>query len=201
MDRLKIEIVIIVFSILLLFGLGVRAKIETDIRIQENKILELKEQIKSKNEQIVSLQEQLVVPEYAQPIDKIIISSGTGIRKNPLGGSEEALHKGCDIPAAIGTSVYAVLPGVVAENYLAPGYYNGIRFNGHKVYGGYILIDHGNELFSLYAHLSKNLVHEDQYVEAGMKIGEVGNNGISTNPHLHFEIAVNPFKYLEERRR
>ncbi len=199
MDRPKIEIVIIIFSVLLLVGFGIRANVETELRLKASTILELQQQVALTNYQIVYLQEELKPLPFSQPVDEIRVSSGVGIRRSPLGGSTEALHKGYDIPAAIGASVYAVLPGVVAENYLSPGYYNGIRFNGHKVYGGYILIDHGNELFSLYAHLSKNLVREDQYVEVGMKIGEIGNSGFSTNSHLHFEIVISPFRFLKGR--
>ena len=201
MDRLKIGIVIIVFSILLLFGLGVRAKIETDIRIQENKILELKEQIKNKNNQIGDLQEQLVVPGYAQPVDKIIISSGTGIRKNPLGGSTEAMHRGIDISAQKGTPVYAALAGLVVEHYLIPGWHNGKYYKGHPIMGGMITIKHETGLYSLYGHLSASFVKEGDWIEAGMKIGEIGSTGLSTGAHLHWEIIVDSFKYLEERRR
>ena len=199
MNEIKTEISIIIFSILLLLGLGIRAKAETEIVKQRNHIEELQAQIALKNYKIVNLQEKLKPLPYSQPVDKVTISSGVGIRKNPLGGSTETLHKGYDIPAPAGTPIYAVMSGIVAENYLPPGYYNGIRFNGHKIYGGYILIDHGNELFSIYAHLSKSIVHEGDYVEAGMKIGEIGNSGFSTNPHLHFEIVISPFRFLEDR--
>lgn len=137
---------------------------------------------------------------YHPPLDNLIISSATGYRLDPMGGSTEALHKGLDLAAPIGTPVYAVLPGVVAEHWLVPGWHHGKQYNGHPTFGAMIVIDHGEGLFTIYGHLSKTQVHEGNHVDAGDKIGEVGNTGISTGPHLHFELVIDPLIYLEERK-
>ena len=197
---MKIENVMTISSILLLLALGVRAKLETEMIIQNNKILKLEEQIKSKVKYIQSLQKQLGPLKYSQPLDQIIISSITGIRVNPMGGGTERLHKGVDLIGKKGDPVKALLSGKVVEHWLVPGRYNGEYFSGHEIYGGYIVIDHGNELFSSYGHLSKTFVREDQWVEAEEQIGELGTTGSSTGPHLHLEIIINPFRYLKERK-
>jgi len=197
---MKIDNIMILFSVLLLIGLGIRADIETDLRARDNRIFILQQQVNIKVEQIQSLQDQLKPLPYSQPLNYIRVSSKTGIRTNPMGGGKERLHQGIDLIGKIGNPIYSVLAGRVVENWLSPGWHNGIRFNGHPVMGGYIVIDHGDQVFSLYGHLSRTIVREDQWVEAGEKIGELGNTGISTGAHLHFQIVTNPFKYLKERR-
>jgi murein DD-endopeptidase MepM/ murein hydrolase activator NlpD len=184
-----------------LFGLGVRADIETGIRFQENRVLKLEGLVKGKTYQIKELHRQLQPPEYSQPVDQIVISSITGIRVNPMGGGTESLHKGIDLSGKKGTPIKALLSGRVVGHWLPPGWYGDRYFHGHSAYGGYIVLDHGNQLFSTYGHLSKTFVHEDDWIEIGQKIGEMGSTGISTGTHLHFEIVANPFRYLEERKR
>ena len=61
-----------------------------------------------------------------------------------------------------------------------------------------IVIDHG-EFFTVYGHLSATYVHEEDEVEAGQVIVLVGDTGLSTGPHLHFELVINPLKYLKEK--
>jgi len=200
MNEIKMEISIIIFSILLLLGLGIRAKAETEIVKQRNHIEELQMQIALKNYRIVNLQEELKPLPYSQPLKQIRVSSITGIRTNPLGGGAERLHQGYDLIGEVGDSVDSVLAGRVVENWIAPGWKNGILYNGHPVMGGYIVIDHGSQVFSLYGHLSKSIVREGQWIGAGEKIGELGNTGVSTGPHLHFSIVLNPFGYLKNRR-
>lgn len=207
--KLRFEPVIIFFVIMLLFGLAVRADIETDIRFRESVIVGLERRIGGKVHQIVGLQKlvqkQMQSPEYAQPVDEIIISSLTGIRvnplgSNPLGGNVEDLHEGVDLVGEKGTPVRALLSGRVVLHWLPPGWYGKKYYGGHSVFGGYIVIDHGDELFSKYGHLSKTFVHEGGWIEQGQIIGEMGSTGKSTGSHLHLEIVVNPLKYLSERR-
>ena len=193
------ELFTIIFSLLIVLGLGIRANIETQLQAQASKIIELRGEIAEGVRQIEGLQEQLKPLEYAQPLNQIEVSSETGMRLSPMGGGEERLHQGTDLKGDIGDPVYSVLAGQVAGNWMSPGFYGGKWFDGHKTFGGYIVIDHGGQ-FSLYGHLSRTIVREGQWVKAGEKIGELGNTGISTGPHLHFSIVVNPFKYLRERR-
>jgi len=99
-------------------------------------------------------------------------------------------HAGVDFEGNFGDEVKSFKNGVVAE----VGY---SRFG----YGNAILVDHGDGLSSLYAHLTAIYVGKDQSVDTGTVIGTVGSTGRSTGSHLHFEVrlngqAQNPFAYL-----
>jgi len=106
------------------------------------------------------------------------ISSGFGWRSGPFGGSSEH-HDGIDIPARTGTHIHAAGGGTVT--------FSGWR-NGH---GNTVIIDHGNGMYTLYAHNSHNVVAVGQRVSRGDVIAHVGSTGRSTGPHLHFEVHVN----------
>ena len=136
---------------------------------------------------------------HSPPLEAAVVSSGCGHRLDPMGGSTEGLHKGVDLVGPIGAPVRAVLAGTVAEHWLAPGWHWGKQYHGDPVFGGKIVLDHGEGLYSIYGHLSATFVHEGERIEAGQVIGELGNTGISTGPHLHLEIVVDPLRYLEER--
>jgi murein DD-endopeptidase MepM/ murein hydrolase activator NlpD len=95
-------------------------------------------------------------------------------------------HKGLDIKVYIGDTIRAAFAGRVRV----------VRYEG-RGYGKYVVIRHDNGLETYYAHMSKQLVVEDQEVRAGQPIGLGGNTGRSTGSHLHFEtrlcgIALNP---------
>lgn len=102
------------------------------------------------------------------------ISSDYGPRNCPFHGRE--VHSGIDIPAPTGTSVVAAAPGTV----------NLAGYNGS--YGKCIILNHGNNIYTLYGHLSSYIVSAGQKVTAGQKIGNVGSTGNSTGSHLHFEV-------------
>jgi murein DD-endopeptidase MepM/ murein hydrolase activator NlpD len=86
-------------------------------------------------------------------------------------------HSGIDFVANLGTNVYCTAPGVVMK-------INKSRFK----YGNQILIYHENGFMTRYAHLNKILVKEGQIIQRNTIIGEVGSTGLSTGPHLHYEI-------------
>lgn len=95
-------------------------------------------------------------------------------------------HKGLDIKVYIGDTIRAAFSGKVRI----------VAYEG-KGYGNYIVIRHNNGLETIYGHLSKQLVSENEYVRAGEPIGLGGNTGRSTGSHLHFEtrlcgVALNP---------
>jgi len=89
------------------------------------------------------------------------------------------MHNGIDIGNDIGEPVYSSLDGVVKECHYEEGY------------GNKILIDHGNNIITVYAHLNEFKTTVGTQVKKGDLIGRVGNTGNSTGPHLHFEVRVN----------
>ncbi|PJA47742.1 hypothetical protein CO172_00190 [Candidatus Uhrbacteria bacterium CG_4_9_14_3_um_filter_36_7] len=98
-------------------------------------------------------------------------------------------HGGIDLPAPTGTPIGSAGPGYVAWT------------RKGSQYGNYVMIFHSNGVATLYAHLSKIMVEPDQFVSRGETIGLVGSTGLSTGPHLHFEvrqdgIPQNPLDYL-----
>ena len=109
------------------------------------------------------------------------ITSLFGFRIHPITG-ERRFHAGTDLGAAEGTPVLAAQAGTV----VSAGYAGG--------YGMMVVLDHkvnGSELQSRYAHLSGILVEPGKSVKKGEVIGLVGSTGLSTGPHLHFEMAQN----------
>lgn len=116
------------------------------------------------------------------------VGSSFGEREDPFNG-EGAFHSGIDIDAPMGTPVRATGDGNVAEAGMASGY------------GREVVIDHGHDLSTVYAHLSGFAVLPGQHVTCGQIIGYVGESGRATGPHLHYEVRVhnvpvNPHKYL-----
>lgn len=116
------------------------------------------------------------------------ITSGFGPRRHPILGTTR-LHTGVDMTASSGTKIKAADGGTV----ILAGYYGG--------YGNTVIIDHGGGVATLYAHQSKLGVDDGETVDAGEVIGYVGSTGLSTGPHLHFEVRVNgnpvdPANYL-----
>ncbi len=115
---------------------------------------------------------------FLLPIKRISISTPFGA-KRILNGKKRYIHWGVDLRARRGTPVRASLSGkVVLAREL---YYTGKT----------VIIDHGCGIHTLYAHLSKLLVKEGEFVKRGKVIGRVGSTGRSTGPHLHFGVYVN----------
>jgi len=112
------------------------------------------------------------------PVKTGQITSQYGMRKDPFTG-KRTMHRGIDIAARTGTSIYPVGKGKVI-------------FSGSKAgFGHTVEIKHSRTVVSRYSHLKKSLVIEGQMVKTTDVIAQVGNTGRSTGPHLHLEIAFN----------
>lgn len=64
-------------------------------------------------------------------------------------------------------------------------------------YGGYIVLQHDNGTYTVYAHMSRTNVHTGDKVKQGQKIGVIGDTGIATGVHLHFEIVLTPHNFIK----
>jgi murein DD-endopeptidase MepM/ murein hydrolase activator NlpD len=116
------------------------------------------------------------------------LTSGYGWRNDPISGVRR-YHAALDMAVPEGTTVKAAMDGRIAT----------VGYNA--TYGRYIIVSHGSGFQTMYAHLSNVLVKQNAWVLQGAKIGESGNTGYSTGPHLHFAVykngrAVNPLDYL-----
>lgn len=109
-----------------------------------------------------------------KPVDGTI-TSGFGIRRDPVTGRTN-MHKGLDIANTRGTEIKAAGSGIVTFS----------GYNGS--YGKIIVISHGYDYKTVYAHNNKNYVSVGDHVDKGEVIGEVGSTGKSTGPHVHFEV-------------
>lgn len=107
-----------------------------------------------------------------------LITSRFGYRVAPTTGAS-TYHGGLDIGASMGASIVAAGAGDV------------IYAGANGGYGNCVMIDHGNGVVTVYAHMSSIGVSYGQYVTAGQYVGAVGSTGVSTGPHCHFEIRIN----------
>ena len=107
-----------------------------------------------------------------------LITSRFGYRVAPTTGAS-TYHGGLDIGAGMGASIVAAGAGDV------------IYAGANGGYGNCVMIDHGNGVVTVYAHMSSIGVSYGQYVTAGQYVGAVGSTGVSTGPHCHFEICIN----------
>lgn len=117
------------------------------------------------------------------------LTSGFGMRVHPLSG-QKLLHTGMDLSAQKGTPVYATADGIVS-------------FSGwSKGNGNIVVIEHGHGFSTVYAHNSKNLMKVGQTVRRGQQISTTGSTGVSTGPHVHYEVwkngkCVNPASFTK----
>lgn len=124
------------------------------------------------------------------PLASASLTSNFGMRTHPVLGGRRA-HTGIDLAAPTGTPIYATADGIVSK---------AERFSS---YGLYVSIEHGAQLQTRFAHMSRIAVANGERVKKGDIIGYVGSTGRSTGPHLHYEVrvageAVNPIPYMVE---
>ena len=113
------------------------------------------------------------------------ITSGFAYRVHPITG-KYTMHGGVDIAAAAGSEIRAAMDGIVRSA------------KSDSSSGNYLILDHNESLATMYAHCQELLVEEGQVVEKGQVIALVGSTGMSTGPHLHFEVRLNGIKLNPE---
>jgi murein DD-endopeptidase MepM/ murein hydrolase activator NlpD len=160
-------------------------KISKRLYIQSKSFDEVVNLAKSKEKMIASI--PAIMPINQKDLSHAV-TSGFGWRTHPIYKTQE-FHMGMDFTAEQGTHIYATGDGVVlrADN-LAQGY------------GHHVVIDHGFGYQSLYGHMSKIVAKAGQKITRGQLIGYVGSTGLSTAPHIHYEVIkngekVNPINY------
>ncbi|MDP8239507.1 MAG: M23 family metallopeptidase [Candidatus Hatepunaea meridiana] len=164
----------------LLFNLD---KLEREIKLQKQSFLEIERQFAGKDE-------ILAHTPSIRPVEGGHISSSFGRRRDPFTRCWKH-HNGLDFSLERGTPVFATAEGAVIYAKRTPGF------------GKIVIIDHGYGYNTAYGHLNVFNVAKGQKVKRGQKIGEVGNTGRSTAPHLHYEVridkkAVDPIDYFFE---
>jgi len=145
-------------------------KIEREIRLQRSSFLEIERQLA---EQADLLKHTPSI----RPVEGGYVSSGFGRRTDPF-NSRWVHHNGIDISVERGTPVFSTADGVVIHAKMVHGL------------GKLVVVDHGYGFATAYGHLAIINVYKGQSVTRGQKIGEVGNTGRSTAPHLHYEVHV-----------
>ena len=165
---------------------------ETDIRGDlhdlQLKLPDLIESFEETVDAITSYEEKMQAVPTVFPAAEGRISSTFGERSDPFTG-QTSFHSGLDIAAPQGTEIYAAADGVVETA------------RKHQGYGNKIIIDHGNEYETLYAHLHTMNAEPGDKVEKGDVIGGMGTTGRSTGVHLHYEVIQNgeyidPYPYI-----
>jgi murein DD-endopeptidase MepM/ murein hydrolase activator NlpD len=144
--------------------------------------------------------------DFGSPLsDDYVISSPFGYRKSVMGGLEDGLHRGADlVPISITkdkkaeVKILAVEDATVYVVFGPPGSFdkNGNKLHGHPLFGGMVILYHGDGWYSLYGHMKETWVRTGQRVKKGQPIGLVGSTGQSTGPHLHFELDRDPMCFL-----
>ncbi|MDD4377652.1 MAG: peptidoglycan DD-metalloendopeptidase family protein [Eubacteriales bacterium] len=158
-----------------------KSALEGDKAKLESQIDQLNAEADKIKDQIYAMQDHDAVYEggvFMWPTTSTYITSEFGFRLHPVLGIWKG-HTGIDIGVSSGSPVYASADGKV----IVSGWYGG--------YGNAVVIDHGSGLSTLYGHNSSVNVSVGQTVKKGTVIASSGSTGISTGPHLHYEIRVN----------
>lgn len=160
---------------------GIREKIQASVPPRHRASLDGQQEDEQLEKILADLHSDLKQMIAALPSDWPVqgrVVSGVGLRPSPLTG-ETAFHAGLDIPNPIGTPVHAAGDAVVES------------IEQSEAKGRTLILNHGQQIKTHYAHLSKVLVNKGDQVSKGQAIAQVGNTGKSTGPHLHYEVRVN----------
>lgn len=157
------------------------ARLEREVKLEYDSYHDLMSTFQNKQDSILYLP-------ALRPVIKGRVSSKFGNRPHPLLKIRRH-HDGIDISAKRGTPIYATADGIVKF----------AKRNGG--YGRMVILDHKYGYQTRYGHMNKILARKGQTIKRGEKIGEVGNSGLSTAPHLHYEVRfkgepINPDAYF-----
>lgn len=158
--------------------------LDQDIAIYEKSVKELEEESRRIQRELANMQKQggsykgkPWTSRFLKPVDGPIVS-GFGYRIHPI-YKRKKFHMGVDISASYGKPIKAGGDGKV------------VFADWRGGYGKCVIIDHGKGVSTLYGHMSSISVANGDVVKAGSIIGKIGSTGLSTGPHLHFEVRIN----------
>ncbi len=162
------------------------------IELQDDKIIKKISNIYKSVDDLEYYREVSQYVPLGKPVWSYWVSSKFGYRSDPF-NKRRAGHKGIDLASRTGNKIKVPARGRVVRTRIS-----------NKGYGNLVDIDHGNGFKTRYAHLHKIYVKEGDYLEVDDAIGEVGNTGRSTGPHLHYEILyqnhpVDPLPFMQAK--
>ena len=142
--------------------------------LRKQEFLNIKEKIQYLN----FLESFLNTIPISKPMNNYYLTSKFGLRTDPFTKTMKN-HRGLDMAGNFGASVLATSDGVVE------------KVSSSKGFGNAVIVNHGNEIKTIYAHLKQSVVKVGDKVKRGDQVGVQGNSGRSTGPHLHYEIKIN----------
>jgi murein DD-endopeptidase MepM/ murein hydrolase activator NlpD len=175
-----------------LLNAGPAVRRSEEIRVDLNALIRranlLASSFEEAKDSLASHSQQLAATPSIMPTQGWLTSAFSSMREHPILHIARP-HEGIDVTAPMGSPIEAPAAGVVTD----AGWESG--------YGNTVTIDHGYGITTKFAHASKLLVKTGQRVQRGQRIALVGNTGLATGPHLHYEVHVNgrpvdPLKYV-----
>jgi len=175
-----------------LLNAGPTVRRSEEIRVDLNALIRranlLASSFEEAKDSLASHSQRLAATPSIMPTQGWLTSAFSSMREHPILHIARP-HEGIDVTAPMGSPIEAPAAGVVTD----AGWESG--------YGNTVTIDHGYGVTTKFAHASKLLVRTGQRVQRGQRIALVGNTGLATGPHLHYEVHVNgrpvdPLKYV-----
>ncbi|MCX6175320.1 MAG: M23 family metallopeptidase [Ignavibacteriales bacterium] len=156
--------------------LRLASKYVTPPKKLRNRIQHEAQLMKSARAKVGKVKDALFMEGFVYPVDSVDIRATFGLQRI-LNGKPSNVHNGLDFGGSEGDSIRAITDGIV-------------RIAGKAFFynGNFVLLDHGQGLTSVYLHMSKILVKDNQKVQKGKAIGLVGETGRATGPHLHLGV-------------
>lgn len=163
-----------------------------DVRVDVNALIRradlLASSFSAAEDSLAAHSQRLAATPSIMPTQGWLSSAFSAMREHPILHVARP-HEGIDVSAPMGTPIEAPAAGVVRSTGWEAGYGNTIE------------IDHGFGIVTRFAHTSRILVHQGEHVQRGQRIALVGNTGLTTGPHLHYEVHVNgkpvdPLRYV-----